>query len=84
MTLLNSMRNFVFKMLFYFRSTCYRQWQKETAENAKQRCSIEHYKEHIADMSKQLGRVSLKAKCINDLRGLDYVHLFIFNDSIFH
>ena len=45
---------FVFKMLFYFRSTCYRQWQTETAENEKQRCTIEHYKEQIADMSKQL------------------------------
>jgi hypothetical protein len=40
---------------YYFRSTCYRQWQKGTEENAKQRCTIERYKEQIADMSKQLG-----------------------------
>lgn len=39
----------------YFRSTCYRQWQNGTEENAKQRCTIERYKEQIADMSKQLG-----------------------------
>lgn len=39
----------------YFRSTCYRQWQKGTEENAKQRCTIESYKEQIDDMSKQLG-----------------------------
>ena len=54
MTLLNSITNLVF-FKCYFRSTCYRQWQKWTEENAKQRCTIERYKEQIADMSKQLG-----------------------------
>ena len=41
------------KLSFSF--TCYRQWQKWTEENAKHRCTIERYKEQVADMSKQLG-----------------------------
>jgi hypothetical protein len=47
--------------------TYYRQCQRGAEENAEPRCTIERYKEQIAEMSKQLGWASLKTKCIIDI-----------------
>jgi hypothetical protein len=33
-------------------------------ENVKLRCTIEHYKKQMAEMSKQLGWALFKTKCI--------------------
>ena len=48
----------IIKMFFlrcHVAFTYYRQWQTVAEENAKLRCTIEHYKKQMAEMSKQLG-----------------------------
>ena len=61
----------IIKMLFFLRYhvgfTYYRHCQRRAEENAELRCTIEGYKEQIAEISKQLGWAFLRTKCIIDI-----------------
>jgi hypothetical protein len=45
----------MFFLRWHVAFTYYRQWRTVAEENTKLRCTIEHYKKQMAEMSKQLG-----------------------------